>query len=65
MKPKRQAMSISIEQLEKLIKDLKLEQWDLCRQLKLPMKHNPKQKILIGIINKTPECSDTWQIEKL
>jgi len=58
---KRQAIKISIEELENLTLDL------LNQSIEFPA--NKKQKWIVNIINeeKTPEgeyCSDTWEIEK-
>ena len=52
---KRQGMTLSIDELRDLADDLEKQ----CRQLNLP-----STKFLVNIINKTPECSDTWEIEK-
>ena len=62
---KRQAMSVTIEQLRKLADDMFYEM----------LENNPKglyqdtesilkQEFLLSIINKTPEQSDTWEIEQ-
>jgi len=62
---KRQAMNVTIEQLRKLADDMFYEM----------MENNPKglykdtesilkQEFLTSIINETPECSDTWTLEK-
>ena len=61
---KRQAISVTIEQLRKVADDMFHEM----------MENNPKglyedaqsiikQKFLLSIINKTPEQSDTWELE--
>ena len=50
---KRQGLNISIEELQKLIKEFQLDVYS-----------NNKTKFLIPIINKTPECSDTWELEE-
>jgi len=61
---KRQAINLTIEQLRKLADDMFYEM----------LENNPKglyedvnsiirQKFLVSIINKTPRCSDTWEIE--
>ena len=62
---KRQAMSVTIEQLRKVADDMFYEM----------LENNPKglyentesilkQEFLLSIINKTPEQRDTWEIEK-
>ena len=56
-RPKRQAMTITIRQLVNLAKELCEEEcWDGCG---IDVDH----KFQINIINKTPEQSDTWEIE--
>ncbi len=57
---KRQAITVTIEELRKLADELEKE-----------VKNNEKKynisgwatKFQINIINKTPKCSDTWEIE--
>ena len=62
---KRQAMNTTIEQLRKIADDMFYEM----------LENNPKglyedpqailkQEFLLSIINKTPEQSDTWEIEQ-
>lgn len=62
---KRQAMKITLNQLTKLKQELIKQQQDLQKELGLDNSHvvDYKLKFLIGIINKTPECSDTWELE--
>jgi len=76
---KRQALTITLRELNKLAKDLLDEELnfrlDLEHKLSGSIKKIPneklyriteevlEQRISIGIINKTPECSDTWEIE--
>ena len=61
---KRQTINITIEELRKLADDMFYEM----------LENNPKgvyktpnsilkQKFLFSIVNKTPECSDTWELE--
>lgn len=45
----RQGLQVTIEELEKLVLELTKQKGT---------------KFQINIINKTPECSDTWRIEK-
>ena len=47
---KRQGLIVSIKGIKKLIKELEEENFDA-------------KYYQINIINKTPECSDTWEIE--
>lgn len=57
----RQAMQISIKELKDLIKELEKEQHNLENQFNFKLESD--KKFLINIINKTPECSDTWEFE--
>jgi len=59
----RQAIRVSIEDLEKQIRELKIEQSKEMKRLGLYCTIDKKQKWIIPIINKQPECSDTWEIE--
>lgn len=52
-KIKRQGLNVSIRELNKLIKEFEVEDF-----------FNEDTKILIPIINKTPQCSDTWELEE-
>ena len=58
MKPKRQALNVTIEQLEKLIEELKKdgEQFNGYENYNVL-----NQKFLISIINKE-DLSDTWEL---
>lgn len=62
---KRQAMEVTVKQLTQLKMDLIKQQQEMNKELNLKSPHyvDYNQKFLIGIINKTPECSDTWEIE--
>ncbi len=62
---KRQAMSMTLRQLTKLKLDLIRQLQELNKELNLkPANYvDYNQKFQITIINKTPECSDTWEIE--
>ncbi len=60
---KRQGMNVTIEQLRNLIHDLEHQLHTLNIELEIT-KTEEDHKFLISIINKTPECSDTWEIEK-
>jgi len=64
MKTIRQGMRISMNELIILYLELKKEQEDLNKELKIKNIIDFGKKFQINIINKTPECSDTWEIEK-
>lgn len=57
---KRQGLIVTINQLSKLIEELEDEfEW------KNNVRHaDENRKFQINIINKTPEQSDTWEIER-
>jgi len=59
---KKQGMTITTGQLHRIIEDLEEEhtKWEGCAG-----SFSEEQKFQINIINKTPECSDTWEIEDL
>ena len=63
---KRQAMKITLSQLTDLKMDLIKQQQEMNKKLNLKDPHyvNYDQKFQINIINKTPECSDTWELEE-
>ena len=63
-KIKRQALNVSIKELKRLCEDLTNQEKALFQCLKLKCKRDEDHKWVIPIINKTPECSDTWRIEK-
>jgi len=60
----RQGMRVSIEDLEKLIKEMKMEQMQTRKSLGLSSRVNKKQGWIIPIINKELKCSDTWTLEE-
>jgi len=78
-KMKRQTLTITPGELYNLARDLMNEELDfrldIEHNLRKSIEKIPderlfeitnevlKQKISINIINKTPECSDTWRIE--
>ena len=62
MKLIRQGMHVSIKELKDLIKEREKENKELEKQFGIKMRSN--KKFMINIINKTPKCSDTWEIEK-
>ena len=63
-KIKRQGLNVSVNELRELADDLESE----TRQYNLELGEEDvigfDKKWLITIINKEPECSDTWKIEK-
>lgn len=61
---KRQGLRISMNELVELYLELNKERENINKKLgtKKIIKFN--YQFLIGIINKTPECSDTWELEK-
>ena len=62
---KRQAMEITLNQLTNLKMKLINQQQEMNKELNLENPHyvDYNQKFQINIINKTPECSDTWKVE--
>lgn len=62
---KRQAMEITLNQLTNLKMKLINQQQEMNKELNLENPHyvDYNQKFQINIINKTPECSDTWELE--
>ena len=58
---KRQSIRISIEQVHKLFLELQKEREEIKEKFRIDL---PKDKeFIVSIINKTPECSDTWEFE--
>jgi len=58
----RQAMSVSPMELRELADELSSENNDLMKETGIYI--SARKKFLVPIINKTPECSDTWEIDK-
>jgi len=58
---KRQAMTVTIEQLRVLANDLEKEVKENEKKYKIS---GWGTKFQINIINKTPDQSDTWEIEE-
>ena len=59
---KRQAITVTIKQLEELVYELESQ----CRQQNLELDvvaHDKETKFQLNIINKTPEQCDTWEFE--
>jgi len=51
---KRQGLKVTLNELRNLIDELKEQNWT----------NDENQEFQINIINKTPKCSDTWEIEE-
>jgi len=51
---KRQGLKVTLNELRNLIDELKEQNWT----------NDENQEFQINIINKTPEQSDTWEIEE-
>jgi len=61
---KRQAMNVSVNELRELADDLERQTREFNLELSIDDLVGPDKRWQISIINKTPECSDTWEIEK-
>lgn len=62
---KRQGLNATIDELRKLADKLEKQGKEECEKLGIDYgDFSTKQRFLIFIINKEPECSDTWKIEK-
>ena len=61
----RQGLRVSVDELRELADDLERQ----TRQFNLELDEDEivgfDKRWQINIINKTPECSDTWEIEEL
>jgi len=60
IKKKRQGLIIKISELKKLVKELEKQK----REIEKEIGGKCNDRFQINIINKTPECSDTWELEK-
>jgi len=60
---KRQGLKVSPNELRELARDLEREIHEMNVEF-IPARLDFNTKMQINIINKTPECSDTWEIEK-
>ncbi len=60
---KRQGMRVSIEELRNLADDLESQLRVLNLELDVDEIEGFDRNFQINIINKTPECSDTWELE--
>ncbi len=61
-KTRRQGLRTSIDELRKTADELEKELEEQGKELNFEI--STSQGCLITIINKEPECSDTWEIEK-
>jgi len=61
---KKQAIIVSPNELRELAENLESEIRQLNLELGIDEIHDFNKKFQISIINKTPECSDTWEFEK-
>lgn len=64
-KIKRQALNVSLYELNNLKIDLAKQVQELQKELRIKNWEDVdySQRFQIGIINKTPECCDSWRIE--
>lgn len=56
----RQGLTVSIEQLEDLMKSLRKQRRAFKKKYNIPVKD---MSFIVVIINNLPECSDTWELE--
>jgi len=57
-RPTRQAMTVTINELHNLIEELENNITET-----ISVEETLQRKFQLNIINKTPECSDTWEFE--
>ena len=62
---KRQGLNVSVNELRELADDLESQTRQFNLELDVDELVDFNKKWLINIINKEPECSDTWEIENL
>jgi len=60
---KRQAMNVSVNELRELADDLERQTREFNLELSIENLARFDKRWQISIINKTPECSDTWEFE--
>ncbi len=60
----RQGLNVSVNELRELADDLESQTRQFNLELGEENMINFNKKWSINIINKEPECSDTWEIEK-
>jgi ABC-type uncharacterized transport system substrate-binding protein len=63
MKPKIQGLRMTLNDIEHLKREIEESQKELNKELKIKRKIDKDQKNLIMIVNKTPICSDTWELK--
>lgn len=63
----RQALKVSVKELRDLADELEKQHIEILVELGIKPKRSliEKQGFQINIINKTPKCSDTWELEKV
>lgn len=61
----RQGLNVSIDELRELADDLESQTRQFNLELDVEEIVSFDKKWLVNIINKEPECSDTWEIENL
>ncbi len=59
----KQGMLVTVKQLRTIANELTKEYKEVLKQIGQTEKDIDNKKHLITIINKTPKCSDTWEIE--
>jgi len=62
-KIQRQGLNLSVNELRKLADDLERQTRQFNLELDVDKVVDFDKKWLVNIINKTPKCSDTWEIE--
>lgn len=60
----RQGLQVSVKELKELTDELLEEALEAYAEIGITHPKILEKKWLISIINKQPECSDTWEIEK-
>jgi len=58
----RQAMNVSIKELRDLADELEKQNNELKKEISSKVRVD--KRWLVTIINKSPNCSDTWRFEK-
>lgn len=62
---KRQGLNVSINELRKIADELEKETKEFGIEVGVDAVMSFDRKWLINIINKKPNCSDTWEIEEM
>ena len=60
----KQGLRVSIDELRKVANELEEELKQQCKELNIEDELITSQSCIITIINKQPECSDTWTLEE-